>query len=650
MTLHIANTDNVSDRGALELAGAGDVTTADIAGTTYLFVTGFLDNGVSVFAVEPGGTLVNVDNVTDDATLELAGAMRATTAVIAGTTYLFVTGRNDDGVSVFSVAADGTLTNVTNVTDGGALELDGASGITTVLVEDNTHLAVAGSLDNGVSMFSVGAGGTLTNVDNFPDGLAAPLDGATRIATSAIAGTNRIYMFVTSINDDAVSAFIVDPDGTLTYDGGASDDATLELDVAAAVTAAVIDGTTYLFVAGHGDDGVSVFSVDHEGALTNVDNVTDDDTLLLNSPIGLTTAVIGDATYLFGTTNFDMSLTVFAVAADGTLTNVTTISDNATLELDSAGDPTTAVVDGITYLFVPGQLDNGVSVFSLVDENVSAVGDVLWRHADGTVAFAAHELAGVPNNWEIPATGDFDGDGDGDILWRHVDGLVVTWEMKNGQYLTNHNIAFASTGWEIENTGDFDADGDSDVLWRHNEGAVVTWEMEDGEYVVNHNIAFASTGWEIQGLGDFDADGDSDIMWRHQEGAVVTWEMENGEYVQNHNIAFASAGWEIEGTGDFDADGDADILWRHQEGAVVTWEMENGNFLTNHSIGFASTSWEIEGAGDFNADGTGDILWRHAGGQVVTWEMDNGALLQTHNYGVVPNAWQIRGTGEFDLV
>ena len=129
MTLHIANTDNVSDSGALELAGAGDVATAVIAGTTYLFVASFLDNGVSVFAVEPGGTLVNVDNVTDDATLELDGAIRATPAVIAGTTYLFVTGRNDDGVSVFSVAADGTLTNVDNVTDGGALELDGASGV-----------------------------------------------------------------------------------------------------------------------------------------------------------------------------------------------------------------------------------------------------------------------------------------------------------------------------------------------------------------------------------------------------------------------------------------------------------------------------------------------------------------------------------------
>jgi Matrixin/Bacterial pre-peptidase C-terminal domain/FG-GAP-like repeat len=280
---------------------------------------------------------------------------------------------------------------------------------------------------------------------------------------------------------------------------------------------------------------------------------------------------------------------------------------------------------------------------------VASLGDVLWRHTDGTVATAGHNLGAVPNTWSISGIGDFNGDGDSDIMWRHVDGLVVAWEMQNGQYLQNNNIAFASTGWEIVNTGDFDADGDSDVLWRHRDGAVVTWEMENGNYVQNHNIAFASIGWTIQGLGDFDADGDSDIIWRHRDGAVVTWEMENNGYVVNHNIAFASVGWTIQGTGDFDGDGDDDILWRHNEGAVVTWEMENGAYITNHNIASASPTFQIRGIRDFDSDGDSDILWRGGDGLVVTWEMEGGEFLQTNNFGVIANAWQIRGTGEFDL-
>jgi hypothetical protein len=51
--------------------------------------------------------------------------MAARTAVVAGTTFLFVASGNDDGVSVFSVASDGSLTNVENVEESATLPLDG---------------------------------------------------------------------------------------------------------------------------------------------------------------------------------------------------------------------------------------------------------------------------------------------------------------------------------------------------------------------------------------------------------------------------------------------------------------------------------------------------------------------------------------------
>ena len=103
------------------------MTTAVVGGTTYLFVTGKgdSDNGVSVFSVVADGALTNVFNVTDAGALEPSPCLWLTTAVVGGTTYLFVAGRNDDGVSVFSVAANGALTNVFNVTDAATFELDG---------------------------------------------------------------------------------------------------------------------------------------------------------------------------------------------------------------------------------------------------------------------------------------------------------------------------------------------------------------------------------------------------------------------------------------------------------------------------------------------------------------------------------------------
>ena len=248
----LSNVDNVDDGddATLELDRPFDVTTAVVGGTTYLFVTGFDDDGVSVFSVAADGTLTNVDNVDDgdDATLELFGATGVTTAVVGGTTYLFVTGRNDSGVSVFSVAADGTLTSVDNVSDDATLELAGAIGVTTAVVGGTTYLFVTGQSDDGVSVFSVAADGTLTNVDNVSDDATLELAGALDVTTAVVGGTT--YLFVTGPDDDGVSVFSVAADGTLTNVDNVSDDATLELAGAAGVTTAVVGGTIYLFVAG----------------------------------------------------------------------------------------------------------------------------------------------------------------------------------------------------------------------------------------------------------------------------------------------------------------------------------------------------------------------------------------------------------------
>ena len=629
MTLHIANTDNVSDDATLELDRAFIATTAVIGGTTYLFAAGNTDDGVSVFAVSAGGGLTNVDNVddADDAALELDGAIRATTTVIGGTTYLFVAGFDDNGVSVFSVAADGTLTNVDNVTDGGVLELSGATGVTTAVIAGTTYLFAAGQIDDGVSVFSVAADGALTNVANVSDDATLQLDGATDVTTAVIGGTT--YLFVTGQFDSGVSVFSVAADGALTNVANVTNDATLELASARGVTTAVVGGTTYLFVAGNIDNGVSVFAVAADGTLTNVDNVddSDDPALELEGAFGVTTTVIGGITYLFVTGANDNGVSVFSVAADGTLTSVANISDGATLELAAAGGMATAAVGGVSHLFATGINDDGVSVFSLAG-NVPLLGDVLWQHSDGTVATAGHELPAVSANFQIRGTGDFDGDGDADIVWQHEQGLVVTWEMENGDLLATHSLAQVSNSFRIAETGDFDNDGDADILWRHDQGAVVIWEMEDGALVTNHNLPAVSNSFQVAGTGDFDADGDADILWRHSSGLVVIWEMENAALVTNHNLPVVSNSFQVAGVGDFDQDGDADILWRHTSGVNVIWEMEDGAFITNHNLPQVSNSFHVAGVEDFDSDGDADIVWRHQEGQVVTWTMENNAFVQ----------------------
>ena len=168
------NIDDASN-ALLELNGATGVTTAVVNGTTYVFVAGNVDDGISVFSLAANGTLTSVFNIDDasNAALELDGAVRLTTAVIGGTTYLFSTGNADDGISVFSVANNGALTNVFNVDDASsAALLDSATGIATALSGGNRYLIVTSIANDAVSVFSVAANGALTLVSSVTDGAA----------------------------------------------------------------------------------------------------------------------------------------------------------------------------------------------------------------------------------------------------------------------------------------------------------------------------------------------------------------------------------------------------------------------------------------------------------------------------------------------
>jgi hypothetical protein len=205
----------------LELDGASSVHTARVGASTYLFVAGESDWGVSVFRVAADGTLTNTDNVSG-----LPGASSVHTAQVGTSTYLFAARSFIDGVVVFRVADDGTLVNVDNVSDGGTLELDGASSVHTAQIGANTYLFVAGYNDDGVSVFQTGrpANHNFTNALNVERGNS--------YSGNLIANSNdyyRIYLpagtfrFSTSGETDTLCTLYRDNGNTQTQIGETDD-------------------------------------------------------------------------------------------------------------------------------------------------------------------------------------------------------------------------------------------------------------------------------------------------------------------------------------------------------------------------------------------------------------------------------------------
>ena len=263
--------------------------------------------------------------------------------------------------------------------------------------------------------------------------------------------------------------------------------------------------------------------------------------------------------------------------------------------------------------YAPGVL------FGVGDVDADGRSDTVWRNANGDVylsltypdgafyfQWSSGFVARVDSSWTIAGMGDFNGDGRDDILWRHTSGIVTDW-LSNGGYVFTNNHANTGQGvptdWQIAGTGDFNGDGRDDILWRHSSGMVTTWLGQiNGGFVNNHSSSAQQVpiDWQIVGVGDFNGDGRDDILWRHSSGLVTDWlGQSNGGFVNNHaNSARPSTeNWNVWGTGDYNGDGRHDILWRTANGSVTDWlGQTNGSFADNVSIANYPLpfNWSIE--------------------------------------------------------
>jgi hypothetical protein len=360
---------------------------------------------------------------------------------------------------------------------------------------------------------------------------------------------------------------------------------------------------------------------------------------------------LGTRAQLSGDTITDLSDGDKIVFSDATLGSFTFSISGSTLtfsggSLTLAGGiagslaASTASGGGVQLAFVPPSFQDVRNDF-----NYDGRSDILWRDDGGRVTnwlgqgnggFASNFVNADGNaglDWQIQATGDFNGDGRDDIMWRNIgSGQITDWlSQGNGGFASNFSNldAFVATSWHIAGAGDFNGDGKDDILWRNDSGRVTNWlGQANGGLSSNFANADANAGtdWQIQGVGDFNGDGKDDVLWRNvNSGQITDWlGQAGGSFASNFgNVdAFVATSWHIIGTGDFNGDGKDDILWRNDSGRVTNWlGQANGGFVSNfgNADANAGLDWHIAGIGDYNGDGKDDILWRNNTGDTFDW-------------------------------
>jgi cysteine-rich repeat protein len=227
--------------------------------------------------------------------------------------HVYVTGKNNNAVTVFSRdGGTGALTLVELQSDGvgGVDGLAGASGVG--VSPDGAHVYVTGGQDNAIAVFSRNGGtGALTFVEVKKDGIGG-VDGLAN-ASSVIVSGDGLHVYATGQDDAAVAVFSRNGGtGALTF-------VEVEKDGVAGVAGirrprAIVlspDGND-LYVAGEGSDTVAVFNRNAgTGALTFLEFHQDSAAIpSLGGAFGV--AISADGASVYVASENDKTVTAFA--------------------------------------------------------------------------------------------------------------------------------------------------------------------------------------------------------------------------------------------------------------------------------------------------------------------------------------------------
>ncbi len=187
----LTHVQSMKDTDELHTDGIIGMFVHKIKGKTYLYTSGFQDNGVSSFRIYDDGTFRNVNNIHDNTTDRyLTGAYPVTGATLGGNHYVVVGHRHHkyydyapkfiknkdftyhgDGVSVFKVNRKGALVPHFVLKDDELTKLRGQTRIEVVSVEEDYAIFAGGTRDDAsIQLVKLDAQGTLTPLNYLETG------------------------------------------------------------------------------------------------------------------------------------------------------------------------------------------------------------------------------------------------------------------------------------------------------------------------------------------------------------------------------------------------------------------------------------------------------------------------------------------------
>ena len=198
----ISAISKIGDDGTRTLGGATGITSFKIGSSTYLAVTSSTENGVQILDVSTPSSISAISQITDNGTRTLAGPAGVTSFKIGSSTYLAVTSSTENGVQILDVSTPSSISAISQITDNGSRTLGGANGIISFKIGSSTYVAVTARNENGVQILDVSTPSSISTVSQITDNGKRELDGAHGITSFKI--DSSTYLAVPSNRDHGV--------------------------------------------------------------------------------------------------------------------------------------------------------------------------------------------------------------------------------------------------------------------------------------------------------------------------------------------------------------------------------------------------------------------------------------------------------------
>ena len=287
-----------------------DIALIELGGSPHILAVGGHASAPALRTVHPVTGEIQFLRFLQGSAEQLQHWTQVTSVNAGGRDFLVVAQRGQDGVRVFEVGADYTLTERARVLDDGKSTLKQVSALETVTVDGNSVVLATCAVDGGVTSLAMGPRGRLEVVDVYGALVGAGIAGASAVGTVEVQGES--FAVVAAAGTGTLTVLRVNHMGVMfetdhrwdnleTRFGGVQDIATFSH-----------EGRSFV-VAGGSDDGLALFEVGPGGRLYHLESIAHQEGWTLENVRAIEVAVIDGQAMVFAAGETLPGLTQFRI-------------------------------------------------------------------------------------------------------------------------------------------------------------------------------------------------------------------------------------------------------------------------------------------------------------------------------------------------